>query len=379
MRQPVVTYRSALILTSAFLTCIGLLAIYSSSSIPASQATGNEFFYVQKQACVAIAGFLFVFISGHLSFHWVERLTLPLLIVALVLLVMVHIPGLEGRKGGASRWIVVAGFSFQPAEIAKLALILFLAKNLSRPMCNIEKFRSGILPNVLVFAIFAGLLMIQPDFGTTALMFVVTFLMLFAAGLPQRYIAAGIAAAVAGVIGAVLVAPYRIARLLTFLDPWSQFKGGGFQIIQSYLGFQNGGLLGVGLGESRQKLFFLPEAHTDFILTVIGEELGLIGVLLICCLYLYLVYLGYKITSEQEVPYRKFLAFGLTSLIAFQAGLNMGVTMGVLPTKGITLPFVSNGSNSLIVFLFAIAILARISQEGPVKPNASASKQTAAT
>jgi cell division protein FtsW len=175
-------------------------------------------------------------------------------------------------------------------------------------------------------------------------------------------------------IAALLTAPYRLARLLVFLDPWSDARAGGFQIIQSYLGFQNGGVWGVGLGESKQKLFFLPEAHTDFILSVIGEEFGLFGVLLICACFAYMVFLGLRITLAQDDTYRQFLAFGLTMLIGVQAALNMGVTMGLLPTKGMTLPLVSNGSNSLIVFLIAIAILARISQESADIPSKAIAK-----
>ncbi len=362
-QKPAITNRTALICTAAFLTCIGLLAIYASSSIPAAQNFGNEFHHLKKQALVAGLGFFAIFLTGHLPFKWIERSTIPLLVISIGLLALVHVPGLEGRAGGASRWLIVGGISIQPAELAKLALILFLAKNLSRPTSNLENFWQGVMPNLIIYGLLAALLMSQPDFGSTAFMLILTFLMLFIAGLPRRFILWFSFVGIGGLIAAVVAAPYRLARLLTFLDPWSKFKGSGFQIIQSYLGFQNGGLFGAGLGESRQKLFFLPEAHTDFILSVIGEELGLFGVLLICSLFSYLVYLGIQITRNQESNYRKFLAFGLTSMIATQATINMGVTMGVLPTKGITLPFVSNGSNSLLVFLGAIAILARISQE----------------
>jgi len=362
-QTPAITNRTALICTTAFLTCVGLLAIYASSSIPAAQNLGSEFYHLKKQALVAGFGFFVIFLTGHLPFKWIEVATVPLLVLSLVLLSLVHVPGLEGRAGGASRWLMVGGISIQPAELAKLALVLFLAKNLSRPSSNLESFWQGVLPNLATYGLLAVLLMTQPDFGSTAFLLILTFIMLFVAGLPRRFVALFVLVGACGVGAAILAAPYRLARLLTFMDPWSKFKGSGFQIIQSYLGFQNGGLFGAGLGESRQKLFFLPEAHTDFILSVIGEELGLFGVLLICLLFAYLVYLGIQITRSQTSNYRRFLAFGITVMIAAQATLNMGVTMGVLPTKGITLPFVSNGSNSLLVFLGAIAILARISQE----------------
>ena len=362
-----ITVRTMLIITVAFLTGFGLLAIYASSSIPIYHNTGDALYYFRKQLVVAVVGFLGIFIMGHIPFKWIERSSVFLVVLSIILLCLVHVPFLEGRAGGASRWILIKGISFQPAELAKLALVLFLAKNLSRPRCDIADFKTGILPNFIVFFIFAFLLMIQPDLGTTVLLFVVSFLMLFVAGLPYRYICMISLASLIGLVGAIIAAPYRVARILTFLNPWKEIKTGGFQIIQSYLGFQNGGLLGLGLGESRQKLFFLPDAHTDFILSVIGEELGLFGVILVCCLFAFLVYICFKIVKLQTNEFRKFLAFGISTVISFQAILNIGVTMGVLPTKGIALPFLSNGASSLIVFLIGIGILARLSQEEKLK------------
>lgn len=367
MNSSAITYRTAIILTATFLTCLGLLAIYASSSVPAAQKTGNEFYYLEKQIATAVLGFIIIFMTGHISFRWIERATLPLLVLTFVLLGLIHLPQFQGSAKGAARWLLIAGISIQPGELAKLAMVMFLAKNLSRPRCDLYAFWSGIFPNLIVFAAFAGLLMLQPDFGTAALLTILVFLMMFVAGLPRAYVIGSFIVCAAGFVFAILSAPYRLKRLLAFLDPWAEVQGSGFQIIQSYLGFQNGGLFGAGLGESRQKLFFLPEAHTDFILAVIGEELGLLGVSLICCLFGYFVYLGYQITLQQKDSYRKFLAFGITSLITLQAALNMGVTMGMLPTKGMTLPFVSNGANSLVVFLVATAILARISQEAPAR------------
>lgn len=357
-----ISVRTMLLVVVAILTGLGLLAIYASSSIPIYHETGDSLHYFRKQILVAIVGFLTIFIMGHIPFKWIEHSGLYLVLLSIVLLCLVHVPFLEGRAGGASRWILIHGISFQPAELAKLALVMFLAKNLSRPQCDIASFKTGILPNFIVFFIFAFLLMIQPDLGTTVLLFMVSFLMLFVAGLPSRFICMISTGAMFGLIGAILMAPYRIARVLTFLNPWKEIRTGGFQIIQSYLGFQNGSLWGLGLGESRQKLFFLPDAHTDFILSVVGEELGLFGVILICFLFAFLVLLCVRIIKLQTSEYRRFLAFGVGSVISFQAILNIGVTMGVLPTKGISLPFLSNGASSLIVFLIGIGILARLSQ-----------------
>ena len=203
----------------------------------------------------------------------------------------------------------------------------------------------------------------QPDFGSTVLMGLVLVGMLFVGGLNWRYILAALGAALIAAATAVIVAPYRMARLTSFLDPWAEIKRGGFQIIQSYLAFQNGGLLGLGLGESRQKLFFLPEAHTDFILAVLAEELGFLGVTFLCLAFAYYCFLGFRIAFLQTKAFQKYLAFGLTATIGFQGIINMGVAMGLLPTKGIPLPFISSGASSLLMSLVSTAFLLRLTLE----------------
>lgn len=328
-----------------------------------AQQFGDPFLFLRKQLAVAGSGLVLMLAIAKVPFRWIERSALPLSVFAIVLLGLIFIPGVYVKGGGAARWINFFGISFQPAELAKLAFVLFLAKNLSRPRSDVTKFWNGIFPNLAVFGLIAALLMKQPDFGSTALIGAVTMLMIFVAGVSGRFIAVGLVGSLLAVVAAVTAAPYRMARLVSFLDPWAEIKKGGFQIIQSYLAFQNGGLLGVGLGESKQKLYFLPEAHTDFILSVIGEEMGLIGVLLVCFLFWFIGWVGFRITRMQVVPFRKFLAFGLTCMICIQAAINMGVTMGLLPTKGIPLPFVSSGASSLLVFLGAAAILARLAKE----------------
>ena len=241
-------------------------------------------------------------------------------------------------------------------------MVFFLAKNLARKDFDVHSIRRGVLPNLGIFALFAVLMMRQPDFGSTVLLGLILVSMLFVAGLQWRYIIGCAVIAVLSMTIAVIVAPYRLARLTSFLDPWGEIKRGGFQIIQSYLAFQNGGFVGVGLGESRQKLFFLPEAHTDFILAVLGEELGFLGVLLIVCLFAYYCFLGFEIALLQSSTYRRYLAFGLTSIIGFQAAINMCVAMGMLPTKGIPLPFISSGATSLLISLVVTGFLWRLSR-----------------
>jgi len=348
----------------SFLCGLGLLAIYASSSISADQVFHDSMVYFKKQSATFVVGMVMVFAMGYMPLDWLKRLPLPLFLLTLALLLMTMVPSLAHTAKGASRWVKVPGlgFTFQPAELAKIALILFMAKNLAIQNHRLNS-RAWIVSNLVGFSTFALVLMLQPDFGSTMLLFGISFLMLVVGGLSIKYMAAIGCLGIVGVVGAIMAAPYRMKRLFTFLDPWAEAYSGGFQIIQSYVGFQNGGVLGLGLGESRQKLFFLPDAHTDFILAVIGEELGMFGVILVCLLFAYLCYLCAKITIAQTDSFYKFLAFGVTALICLQASLNMGVAMGVLPTKGIPLPFVSNGRSSLIVFLFCIGIICRLSQQ----------------
>lgn len=357
--------RRAILASAALLTALGLVAIYAASSLKGAQQFGDEFLFLRKQIIAALMGFTLIGITQVVPFQWIQRATLPLLAFALFLLALIFIPGLYTRVGGAQRWLNLPFIGGQPSELAKLALVLFLARNLSRPSNNVDSFSQGVLPNLLVLGVITGLLLMQKDLGTPALLFFVTFLMLLVAGVGRRLVIVSLTLGAIALCTAVMLEPYRMARVMSFLDPWASIKGSGFQIIQSFLAFQNGGLLGVGLGESKQKLFFLPEAHTDFILAVIAEELGLLGVLLVTGLFAYFSYIGYKTTALQTDPYRKFLGFGLTTILTLQAVINMGVAMGLLPTKGIPLPFVSSGNSSLLAYLALTGLLARLAKDTP--------------
>ncbi|NRA43551.1 MAG: putative lipid II flippase FtsW [Oligoflexales bacterium] len=358
-------YHLYLIATAAVLVSIGLLSLYAASAMKGAELYNNSFYFMEKQLLAIAGGTCLILLFKWVSFKFIEHLALPLLIVSLLLLSLILIPQLYKTVGGAARWINFGFASFQPSELAKLGLIFFLAKNLSREKSDVTKFVRGILPNLLILMAFVVFLMLQPDFGTTVLLISLTFLMIYVSGASHGFILASTIATLSfGIVG-IMSAPYRWKRLTSFIDPWNDFKEGGFQIIQSYLGFQNGGAFGAGLGESRQKLFFLPEAHTDFILSVIGEEMGLVGTLLICTLYWNMVRLGFRIASAHTDHFKKLLAFGLTSLIALQSVFNIGVVTGILPTKGIPLPFISSGLSSLLIFFTVIAVLARLGQEVP--------------
>lgn len=369
------TYGKTLVLATFFLTLIGIMAIYSSSAIMAYQKFGDSFHYVKKQLAVIALGFGSFYAVSKISLAKLKAIALPLLATALVLLCLTHISGVGFKANGASRWIQVLGINFQPAELAKLALLIFVSKALAKTPFYKTQFFRDILPPLLVCSLFAALLMAQPDFGSTVLIFATTFLLLFVAGLPLRLVLAGFATMAISIGAAVMVSPYRMSRLLSFLDPWADMKSSGFQIIQSYVSFFNGGLLGKGLGESQQKLYFLPEAHTDFVLSIIGEELGFVGILFVILNFVAIAYCGCHIALKQKTDFSRFLAFGISSIITLQAIINMGVTMGALPTKGISLPLVSSGASSVLMFLVAIGILLRLDR-GPVTDPASAEQKS---
>lgn len=351
-----------LIFATILLTAIGMVAVFASSSLKGAQQYNDGFFFLRKHAIAAAVGFTLVGIVQFIPFRFIEKMTVPILLGILFLLLLIFVPGAYSKVGGAYRWLNIPLVGGQPAELVKLGLIMFLAKNLSRPKSDTSTIK-GLSSNLFVFMVFAGLLLVQKDLGTPTIAFMVMFSMLYVAGIPRKHIVGAVLLFSSIVFLAVLIEPYRMTRLFTFLDPWAQVRGSGFQIIQSFVAFQNGGFLGAGLGESKQKLFFLPEAHTDFILAVIAEELGFLGIALIASAYAYFCYIGFKIVAAQKSHYRRFLAYGLTITIGIQALFNMSVVMGLLPTKGITLPFISSGNSSMLVFLLFSAILAKLGNE----------------
>lgn len=352
-----------LLITVTCLITIGLIAICASSALKGTHQFGDTFVFLRKQFLGIFVGCLAIFTIQKVPKKFLENATIPLLIGSLFLLALVFIPGMYHKVGGAKRWLAIPYIGGQPSELAKLALVFFLAKNLSRPSADIDSFWRGVAPNICVFLLFAGLIAFQRDFGTPALLAALTFWMLFLGGLKYKFLSIffGIVSLAATLL--VIFEPYRMKRLASFLDPWGTLQGGGYQLVQSFIAFKNGGLFGLGLGESKQKLFFLPAAETDFILSVIGEELGLLGVITVCALFLYLGYLGFMLARRLNQPFYKFLAFGLTFILVVQSALNISVTMGLLPTKGIALPFISAGKSSLIVFMISAGLLIRLAKD----------------
>jgi len=356
--MPLVAVTLALLLT-------GLVMVYSSSSIMAEHRFGSQYHFLKRQVVAVMAGLVALGVLCRVRVRLLEKIALPLLVLAGLLMVAVLIPGIGTRAGGAQRWIALPGFNVQPAEIAKLALVLFGARMLAQMGDRVRDFTTGFLPLVLVGLVFVGLLLLQPDFGGAVTIMALVAVMLFVAGTRLAYLGTAALLAVPALVGLAIVSPYRLTRLLSFLDPWNARTGTGYQIVQSFLAFGSGGLTGVGLGAGRQKLMYLPEAHTDFVFSVIGEELGLVGVAAIVGLYGVLLWRGIGIAVRAEDPFGALLALGITSLLGLQAIINMSVVTGMLPTKGLTLPLVSYGGSSTIICLAGIGILLAIGAQTP--------------
>ena len=360
--------RAQLIISAWFiLIVISLFTIFGASSIKGLNQFNDGYFFVRKQFLVSCFCGVFLLYSYLIPKKLFGHFSLPVYLIVVLILSLIFIPGFYVEIGGASRWINIFSFRFQPGELAKLALIMLVAKNISRTSFNSQCFFTGVLPNICFFGILGGLLMLQPDFGTSVLLAGVCFFMLVVAGIKKSVMAGFLLSGVFLVVVMIAVAPYRVNRIIAFLDPWKQADKGGFQIIQSYLGFQNGQIWGSGFGESKQKLFFLPEAHTDFILSVIAEELGFVGVLFVLGCFFTLIYCGFRITHSQKDLFWRFICLGITLMISFQVIFNTSVVMGMLPTKGIALPFVSNGASSLLIFSIMLGVLLRANFNNPLK------------
>lgn len=356
-----------IVLPVIMLTIMSLLFIYSSSPMRGIYLASSSAVFVKKQLIITLACWGYLALCTHINSAIWRRIPLLSYILVLITLCGVLVPGLYPEIGGARRWLRLAGIQFQPAELAKVALILLTAKILSLPSYRSRRWVGGILPILSFFSAYAVLLLLQPDFGSTVLLASVCGAVLVVAGIPKRFILAMLGLGASGIALLIMVAPYRWNRLMVFMDPWKQPRDGGFQIIQSYLGFQNGSLWGSGFGESKQKLFFLPEAHTDFILAVIGEELGFMGVSFVVLCFVAIIFAGFRISQKQQDSFWYYVCLGVVFMLSFQTIMNMGVVMGLLPTKGIPLPFISNGASSLVAYTLMISLLLIANRRHPIK------------
>ncbi len=366
-----VAYDPLLLFAVLALVGFGLVMVYSASAIAAFDKTQDSFFFVKRQLTAAGLGLFAMMVAMKLGYRRMARLAYPLLVVSVVLLVLVLIPGLGTAAGGAKRWIRFPGISLQPAELTKVAWVIYLSYSLAKKREKVKQFSIGFLPHLGLAGMLVCLCMLEPDFGSSVALLFLMFVMLFAAGAKLSYLIGLVLAALPMAYMAIASSPYRMKRITAFLDPWANRQGSGYQVAESLMSIGSGGVTGLGLGDGRQKLFFLPEAHTDFIFAIIGEELGLLGVGALVALYAIVIWRGIRAALHASEAFGTYLALGITSLVAFQAIVNMAVAMGMVPTKGLTLPFISYGGSSLIVLLGAAGLLLSVSgtAEGGRRPS----------
>jgi len=342
------------------LSGIGIIMVYSASSSISMENHNTAFYYMKKQALFLGISLCVMFITASFPYKLYRNFSYLILFGAIALLIAVLFPALSVKAGGAHRWLSLGGVTFQPAEFAKLSLILFLGYSLSKKQDMIKQFSVGFFPHAFIFALFACLIIIQPDFGTIVVLGMITWGMMFIAGVKITHLLSPTPLLIPVIYFWVYKVEYRLERILSFLNPWDDPYNTGYQITHSLKAFGSGGIFGKGIGLGMQKMHYLPEPHTDFIFSIIGEELGLIGVLTVLSLYLILLLKGIQIAKTSKSLFGTITATGLTIYIGIQVIINTGVALGVLPTKGLTLPFISYGGTSLVINMAAMGILMNI-------------------
>jgi cell division protein FtsW len=352
-----------LVLVALGLVVFGLVMVYSATSAAAAVGGGDPIGFLKRQGVYALAGIVLMILAARFDYHGLRILAPALVVAAFVLCLAVLVVAPE--INGARRWLQFGPATFQPSELAKVALCIWVAAYLARRPAP-RSLGELAKPVGLLTAAFCGLLMLQPDLGTTITLCVMLLAVLVVAGTPTRVLIAGGGTAVVLGVAAIWLEPYRRARLLSFLDPWADPEHTGFQSVQAIIGFGSGGLTGEGLGQGVQKIFYLPEAHTDMIFAIVGEELGLLGSAFVICSFAVFAYAGFRVALRCRDPFGKRLAAGITALVCGQACVNLAAVLGLAPLTGIPLPFVSYGGSSLVCLLGAVGILHNIAGNGRV-------------
>jgi cell division protein FtsW len=376
-QAPATTARGAdLVLAGAVLglVAIGSVEIYSASAVYAGQKFGSSTYFLQRQSIYVLLGLVAMFGAAEIDYRRYQRYTYTLLAGALALLGAVLVFG--ARVNEARRWFHVGPLSFQPVEIAKLALVVYLAYSLAKKRDKVKRFTVGFMPHLAVCGVMMALLLKQPDLGSSIILGATTLVLLFIAGTKLSYILLALLAAVPLVYHSIVSTAWRLRRLLAYLDPWPFRRGTGYQITESLIAIGSGGATGLGLGEGKEKLFYLPEAHTDFILSSIGEELGFVGLAAVLALFAVVLWRGVRAALGARDAFGTYVAGGLTTIFTLQALVNTGVVLGALPAKGLTLPFVSFGGTSLVVSMFFAGIILNISrgEAPPARPRRGAER-----
>jgi len=355
-----------LVLVIAFiLIAIGIGMIYSASAVLAQKRFGDSAYFLKRQLLWLAVGVVLLLIFARIDLKTMRAWALPLLLVGVIALVVVLLPVIGVTVKGARRWLKLGLLTVQPGELVKVGTLLYLAHYLAKKGERIEDFRTGFVPPLLVIGLILGLVLLEPDLGTAAVIGLVTICLLFVAGARLGHLTMIALATLPVLYLLITQVGYRRQRMFAFLDPWSDPEGRGFQMIQSFLALGGGGPLGVGLGEGRQKLFFLPEPHTDFVLSMLGEELGFLGTSIVILLLALFVAKGFMIALAAEDPFGRYLALGVSFLVAFHTLINVGAISGLLPTKGLPLPFLSYGGSSLVVNMIGTGMLISVSRDRP--------------
>ena len=357
--QPV-TYDLKLLFPVLLLVGMGIVMVYSASSALALKKYGSDYFFLKKQAMFSLIGIMVLVTFSYIPFRLYRVLVYPALAASVVMLAAAAFTSLGVTAGGASRWLQVGPIRFQPSELARMALIVYMAYSMSKKGDLLRDFYVGFLPHFLVLGLFTVLLLVQPDFGSVVIFACLTWIMLFVGGCRITHLLSVVLVLAPMACLFMTQAEYRVRRLMSFLDPWQYPADEGYQIVHSLMAFGTGGITGVGIGKGYQKLFYLPEPHTDFIFSVVGEELGLIGVMVVILLYGIMLMRGIRIARHAQDRFGSFLAMGITVTLGLQVCINMGVALGLLPTKGLTLPFLSYGGTSLLINMAAVGIMMNI-------------------
>ena len=351
-----------LLIIAAILACIGIVMVYSSSSCYAYEKFHDSAFYLKRHIAHFVIGLISAVFVARLDYRKIKKYAKILFAVSLLSLILVLLPGIGHEAGGAKRWFRLGGLGFQPSELAGLFLIIYLADILHRKETYIRNFFYGFLPPIAASGIVVLLVILQPDLGNAVMILTVAIIMLSIAGANMAHFLPFLFFSAPAVYFLIFRVPYRLRRIIGYLDPWKDAQGTGFQIVQSFLALGSGGIFGLGLGASRQKLFYLPHAHTDFIFSIIGEEFGLIGTFFIIVLFATFIWKGIKVSINAKDSFGKFMTMGIVVSIGLKAIINIAVSTGAIPTKGLPLPFISYGGTSLIVNMIGVALLLSVAE-----------------
>ncbi len=352
-----------IIVSILILVSIGILMVYSSTAIISMRKYGSGFHYLWNHLFTVVVGIIAIVILSKTNYKRLRPLVYVLLAVSLISLLLVFVPGVGISANGATRWIRLWPTTFQPSELVKVVMVIFLADYMDKNIYRMNDFRYGIAIPAGVMLIFQCIIMFQPDFGAVISLGTLTLSLLILGGARLIHIGAILLLSFPLIYTLVISSSYRMKRIMCFTDPWKEPLGCGFQLVQSFIAFGNGRFFGVGLGGSKQKLYFLPEVHTDFIFSFIGEELGLIGALAVLGIFLWIIIKGFRVSKQTNDPFSYFLALGLTMMIGIQVIINFAVSTGLMPTKGLPLPFISYGGSALLINMAAVGILINISQQ----------------